>query len=208
LSGPRASREGAPSRLARLIVGAVVVVVLLAPRSALADRTVAFEVAAKAGYGTTPISQGPTVGSSPNPLAFGVGGRAGLALEGGLYFGGSVFYYFTGNQQTLNAPRPPGPGGPQTVSTQTLLYGVEMGYGVKLFDLVTVRPQLGFGDATFSPPVQVGFTTKTTWYLQPGVTGLVNFGLLLLGADVDMLVMPISQAQAAFTFNAQAGVRF
>jgi hypothetical protein len=90
------------------------------------------------------------------------------------------------------------------------MYGAEMGYGIKLVDLLTLRPQVGFGDATFSIS---GVSQSTTyWYLEPGVVGLVDLGLLFVGADVNMLLIPslygTQAAQAAFTFHAQAGVKF
>jgi hypothetical protein len=87
------------------------------------------------------------------------------------------------------------------------MYGAEMGYGIKPLDLLTIRPQLGFGDATLSAS---GSSTSTTfWYLEPGVTGLVDLGPLFVGADVNMLLLPFGQPdQAAFSFHAQVGVRF
>jgi len=95
-------------------------------------------------------------------------------------------------------------------SVHVLMYGAEMGYGIKLVDLLTLRPQVGFGDATFS--ISGDSQSATSWYLEPGVVGLVDLGLLFAGADVNMPLIPslpaTQSAQAAFTFHVQVGVKF
>jgi len=97
-----------------------------------------------------------------------------------------------------------------SVSTHVLLYGAEMGYGIKLIDLFTLRPQVGFGDATFN--VSGESQSTTFWYLEPGVVGLVDLGPMFVGADVNMLLIAAVPGtfytQAASTFHAQVGVRF
>jgi hypothetical protein len=40
------------------------------------------------------------------------------------------------------------------------------------------------------------------------MTGLVTLGKFLVGADVDMLLLAVSQPQAAFLFDAQVGAKF
>jgi hypothetical protein len=133
-----------------------------------------------------------------------VGGRAGLALRSGFYFGGSIIDYFAGSESQITAPDV---AVPKTVSTHTLMYGAELGYGIKLLDLITVRPQLGFGDATLI--TSTGGPSTTFWYLEPGVTSFVDLGLLFVGADANMLLFPYDQfTEAAFSFHAQVGLKF
>jgi hypothetical protein len=180
---------------------------LSADRSAHALDPFDIEVAAKAGYATSPLS-GNGGSSTGNPLGFGLGGRAGLVLDDTIYFGGSVTYFFTGNENLTNAAVSGSSVAetPVSVSTKVLMYGAEMGYGSDLFSLLTLRPHIGFGDATISYSGESSSTT--TWYLQPGMTGLVTLGKFLVGADVDMLLLAVSQPQAAFLFDAQVGAKF
>jgi hypothetical protein len=162
------------------------------------------EVAARGGFATSPLS-GTNAG---NPLGFGVGGRAGIVLDETFYLGGSILYYFTGNENELSTSVAGSSlaSTTQSVSTRVLMYGAEMGYGIDLTDFLTLRPQVGFGDATFSQS-GAGAST-TTWYLEPGVAGLLPLGKLLVGADVDMLLLSVTQPEVAFLFDAQVGVKF
>jgi len=190
-----------------LASAAIAVANLGVTRDAHALDAVDIEIAAKAGFATNPSSI-PNL-NPPNPLGFGLGGRAGLAFKGGLYLGGNLMDYFTGSQSETNVTC----GGTNacapisaSASIHVLMYGAEMGYGIKLFDLLTVRPQLGFGNAAFS---ESGSPSTTIWYLEPGVTGLVDLGHLILGADVNMLVFPnTNYDQGALSLHAQVGVKF
>jgi hypothetical protein len=91
-------------------------------------------------WATSPASE------PPNPLGFGIGGRAGVVFLGGVYAGGNVLYYFGGGENGQCPPQSPcyGQG-----SVSTLMYGGELGYGRKLLDIVMIRPQIGLGNATF-----------------------------------------------------------
>jgi hypothetical protein len=147
------------------------------------------EIAAKAGGATNPRNQDP-----PNPLGFGIGGRAGVVFLGGGYVGGNVLYY-----------------GPEHASSSTLMYGGELGYGWKLLDIVTIRPQIGLGNATFTSTAGGENTSSSSsyFYLEPGVTGLVALGSLLVGADANALFLPgLNNSNAAFTLHAQVGIKF
>ncbi len=184
---------------------ALAIAAVASARDAQALGPVDIEIAAKIGYATSPSG----VNGAPNPLGLGVGGRAGFAFKDGLYLGGSVMEYFTGSDSQTNAI---GSGNPGLVtqtttllSTHVLLAGAEMGYGIKLVDQFTLRPQLGFGDAIFS--VSTVSPDTTHWYLEPGVTGLVDLGPLLLGADVNLLMIS-GLEQASFALDAQVGVKF
>jgi len=180
---------------------------LAVARDAHALGPVDLEAGAKVGYATSPVSGGGT-----NPLGFGVGGRAGLAFLGGIYLGGNIMYYLGGS---TNEPVPVS-GGAQNVSassvslsTNTLMYGGEVGYGIKILDLLTIRPQVGLGNATFSVSGGGYSGSSSYYYLEPGVTGLIGLGLLYVGADANVLVLPSApNSQAAFSLHAQIGVKF
>ena len=90
------------------------------------------EFGARAGYGSPPIRGG------NNPFGGALGGRIGFAI-GRFYVGASVVNYFGGNDVDL--------------SDSALLYGVELGFGFRyrVFSTaaLTIRPQVGFGNATF-----------------------------------------------------------
>jgi hypothetical protein len=165
------------------------------------------EVGAKAGAGTNPY------GGAPNPLGFGLGGRAGVVLFDHLYGGINLMYYFGGSETS--------PGGPGTVteSRHMLMYGVEAGWGFKLLDVLTIRPQVGLGNAAFSSSVSAPSTFSSgidevptrpnNLYVEPGVTVLLSLGTLFVGADANALVFPgLPQGNAVFTIHGQVGVKF
>jgi hypothetical protein len=186
---------------ATLLVTAVLGVgSICAPRDAHALGPVDLEVAGKVGYGTNPFS------GFPNPLGFGLGARAGVSILG-LYGGLGLMYYF-GSSQNL-------PG--VSVSSNSFLYGVEGGYGAKLLGLVTLRGQLGIGSYTVSQSGTRGASSNSNIYLEPGLTALLTFGMVLVGVDANVLILPgisdpgptgQSGVDAAFTIHAQGGVKF
>jgi hypothetical protein len=145
------------------------------------------EIGAKAGVGTNPSGEA----GAPNPLGFGLGGRAGVVLFDHLYGGVNLMYYLGGSDAG--------------VSFHTLMYGIEAGWGWKLIDILTIRPQVGIGNATFS----AGSVSNSNWYIEPGLTGLVSLGLLFVGADANVLAFPgLANSNVAFTFHGQVGVKF
>jgi hypothetical protein len=181
------------------------------------------EIGAKVGGGTSPSNPS----SSINPLGFGLGGRGGVSFFG-FYAGVDGMYYLGGNHAGLSAL----PSESVTFSQHTLMYGVDLGYGFKIASL-TIRPQLGIGNLTVSYrssfsntctapgpcPLASGSTSSSTsssyLYLEPGVTGLVSFGALFVGADANLLALPSVDNGAgghttgtAFTMHGQVGVRF
>src|SRR5277367_3680804 len=102
---------------------------LAGARDAHALGPVDLEVGAKVGYATSPYSGGGT-----NPLGFGLGGRAGLAFLGGIYLGGNIMYYLGGS---TNEPAPAAgttgvTNSSVSITTNTLMYGGELGYGFKI----------------------------------------------------------------------------
>jgi opacity protein-like surface antigen len=179
---------------------------LAVARDAHALGPIDLEVGAKVGYATNPSS----VSGATNPLGFGLGGRAGIAFLGGIYLGGNVMYYL-GGSQTVAPPclAATSCGSPPSVSVNTLMYGGELGYGIKILDLLTIRPQVGLGNATFSESGGGQSQSTSNWYLEPGVTALIGLGLLYVGADANALFFPgLANSQAAFTLHAQIGVKF
>ena len=88
------------------------------------------ELGAVASYVTPPIRGG------VNPFGAGFGGRIGLAYAG-VYVGISVLDFLGGTDVD--------------VSYRAMLYGLELGYGLRVpafgRTVLTVRPQIGVGDA-------------------------------------------------------------
>src|ERR1700757_138943 len=130
------------------------------------------EIAAKAGVGTNPVS-----GDSGNPLGPGLGVRAGEILFDHLYGGVNLMYYFGGGGGANDEPGLPG-------GITTLMYGAEAGWGFTLIDILTIRPQVGLGNASFN--ISDG-SSSTYWnlYVEPGVTAVLSLGTLFVGADVN-----------------------
>lgn len=180
-------------------------------RDARALGPVDLEAAAKVGYATNPSS----VSGGTNPMGLGLGARAGLAFLGGIYLGGNIQYYLGGSENvpTSTTTNTGGNGGTSSVgsyslSVNTLMYGGELGYGLKILDLLTIRPQVGLGNATFSASADGNSTSTSNWYLEPGVTAFVTLGPLLLGADANALFFPgLANSQAAFALDAQVGIK-
>lgn len=181
-------------------VGALTAVgVLCFANNASALGPLDLEVGVKAGVGTTPSN---VPSGSPNPLGFGIGGRAGVSILG-LYGGGSIIYYLGGSENG--------------VSVNTLMYGLEAGYGLKLLDLLTVRAQLGLGSYKISASADGYSTSSSNLYLEPGLTGLISLPGMpwFVGADANVLVLTgvqngngQSQTDTGFTLHAQVGYTF
>jgi hypothetical protein len=173
----------------------VAIVVFSAQADALGP--VDIEIGARAGIATKPFG----------PLGFGIGGRGGVSFQG-LYAGIDVIDYLGATGPCGSCSSPPG----QTVnqSRGALLYGLEAGYGFK-FSLVTIRPQLGMGtlrlSSAYGDPTPGASTVSNSFYLEPGVVGLVSLGALFVGADVGALVVP-TRPDFALTVHGQIGVTF
>jgi hypothetical protein len=171
-----------------LTVATIAGATLLSSRDGHAQGGLGLEVAAKGALGTNPVGD-----AYPDPLHFGIGGRAGVTL-GGLYAGGSVVYYLGSSQaDTVD-------GRAGQLSTRSLAYGAEAGYGFQLWGLLTVRPQLGLGSdkitvkgtGAAAATIFGGSGSETTGYLylEPAVLGLVPIGSWFVGADVGALLLP------------------
>jgi hypothetical protein len=164
------------------------------------------EVAAKVGGGTNPEKN--ANGLPPNALGLGLGARAGASLFG--LYAGISFMDYLGTKGQVD------PGG--TESLKSILYGVEVGYNIGV-PLLTLRPQLGVGNYTVSGSFSGGVAgvasspppnfTNSNLYLEPGVTGLLSFGIWIVGADANVLLLPgMHGSQPAFTAHGQVGIKF
>jgi hypothetical protein len=198
-----------------LLVGAAsLLTVAFASSNAHALGPLDLEIGAKAGVGTMPSNE-----NAPNPLGFGIGGRGGIAIAG--FYGGVSAVYYLGESQNASAPLS------GSVSKHSLLYGVEGGYGWKLLDLLTIRPQIGVGQMTLwtSSSVSTAYgavagpsvdQSTNALYLEPGVTAMISLGTFFVGADANALIIPSlndptvgkSQTDIAFTLHGQLGVKF
>lgn len=187
-----------------LAASAAAVLAFSVSRDARALGPIDVEVGAIAGAGTQPSNQG---SGAPNPLGFGLGGRGGVALFG-FYGGIEGMYYFGGSD------------GPFKVHSD--LYGVDVGYNLKL-PLITIRPLVGIGNFTESSSgseTVLGETvsasgSKSTLYIQPGLTALVSLGTIYVGADANALLLTSlpqpsggNGLDVAVTIHGQVGLRF
>lgn len=199
-SCPRARLAAPLAVLARLAVPALAAVATLGAteRDAHAIGPVDIEAGARVGVGTNPDSDG------PNPFGLGLGGRAGVSIFH-VYGGLSAIHYFGSSSQI------PTPAGTFESKYSSTLLGVELGYSITAIPRLTIRPQLGIGNAAFS----FGDLSSSHLYLEPGVTALVSLGLLYIGADLNLLAIPgvdrgsnDSKTFTAFTAHGQIGVQF
>ena len=199
--GPAAPTQGAHVNIAlRLAAPALVAIaaMIASERDAHALGPVDVEIGARVGVATNPDSKG------PNPFGLGLGGRAGVSIFH-IYGGLSAIHYF-GSSSDI-----PTPAGTISSSYSSTLLGVEAGYSITAIPHLTLRPQLGVGNASFS----FGELSQSHLYLEPGVVGLVKFGLLYVGADLNLLAIPgidrgagDTKTYTAFTVHGQVGIQF
>jgi hypothetical protein len=172
------------------------------------------EIAARVGYATNPNS----TDFVANPYGFGFGGRAGVSFFG--IYGGISGMYYLGSSGAVQFNGTPGAGG-DSVSWRTAMEGFELGYTLPI-PFVKIRPQVGLGNATAvessSLGGQSGSFSSSNLYLEPGVLVFFPIGILIVGADVNALILPTvdqgatangqSKAYASLSFHGQVGVRF
>ncbi len=205
-------------RTASIVVGAFAfsAATFAMTRNAHALGPVDIEVGAKVGFATNPTSSSSVTvngasatASAPNPLGFGLGARGGVSFMG-IYGGVQLMYYFGSSQdesvlgQTFSAKE------------HAFMYGVELGYGFTLLDLLTIRPQVGIGNATFSLSGNTSGVanvssdqSNSNLYIEPGVTALISLGGWFVGADANVLFFPgLDNSKAAFTLHGQIGLKF
>ena len=180
-----------------IVVG--VLAVVAGAKDAHALGPVSVEIGAKAGIATSPVDSG------PNPLGFGIGARGGIEIMN-VYAGVNVLYYLGASQTVLGVE----------ASEHTLMYGLEGGYGFKLADdIITIRPQLGLGNTSFSFSAGNQSSSKSNIYLEPGVAVIVGLGGLYVGGDANYLIIPgvdqgfgQSKTYSSFTLHGQVGLKF
>jgi hypothetical protein len=90
------------------------------------------------------------------------------------------------------------------------MYGFEGGYGFSLPMVpITIRPQVGVGNATFTASGDGQSDSKSNLYIEPGVTVLVSLLGWYVGADANVLVFPgLDNSQVAVSIHGQVGVKF
>jgi hypothetical protein len=177
-------------------------------RDAHALGPIGIEAGAKVGGATNPISN--ATDGTPNPLGVGLGLRGGVTIMG--FYGGVAYTHYFGASQDLE-------GG--SISAHTNMYGIDLGYGLTLLDILTIRAQVGIGSASFgtggSVSTVVNGTTvsadaggsQSNLYLEPGIVGLIGLGLIYVGADANVLVFPgLDGAKASIAINGEIGVKF
>jgi hypothetical protein len=93
-----------------------------------------------------------------------------------------------------------------------------VGYGVT-FSVLTIRPQIGFGNFHHSASATTGNQTadasESNFYVEPGVTALIGLGIWYVGADANVLVVPgvgsgsggDSTTWTSFTMHGQFGFK-
>jgi hypothetical protein len=167
-------------------------------RTAWALGPVDIEVAARVGGASNPIKDDPI-----NILGFGFGGRAGVSILG-IYGGVSAMYYLGGSVTEGS----PATGGSIKTSVTSYLYGFDGGYGLKIW-LLTLRATVGVGNYTIHASVSGQTGDVHNVYVEPGITGLLGFGLWFVGADVNVFLTPgLAGSKAAFMGNGQVGIKF
>lgn len=176
-------------------------------RPALAVGPIDIEAAARVGGASSPIKN--DVNGRTGALGFGLGARAGLSIFG-IYGGVSAMYYFGGSNTESQAPSaglfvPPGP-----IETESSwLYGFEVGYSIKI-QILTLRPTVQIGSYTLHDSFAGGGSQDIhNWYVEPGVTALIGFGMWFVGADANVFLTPgMDNSRAAFMGNVQVGLKF
>jgi hypothetical protein len=98
-----------------------------------------------------------------------------------------------------------------SVTYSSTLLGGEAGYSITGIPHLTLRPQLGVGNASFS----FGDASQSHLYLEPGLVALITLGLLYVGADANLLAVPgvdqgnnDTKTYTSFTIHGQIGIQF
>jgi hypothetical protein len=171
------------------------------------------ELAARVGGGAPNLLHG------PNPLAVGLGARGGVLWRDHFYLGAAVTAYLgeTAPEQVTTGACNFSDSCPVTrVSANSILYGIDRGYGFKLAHIVTIRPGAGVGYmsvTTTSQPVGTvsgSHSASGYLYVEPALTVLVAIGrMFFVGVDGGALWLASDEtASVVFTGHAQAGVKF
>jgi hypothetical protein len=181
--------------IATLVPALSVLAIVASTKEAHALGPIGVEAGAVVGYGTNPDSNLPV-----NPLGVGLGLRGGVVLFDSLYGGVKVTDYLGGSV------------GPASI--HALQYGLDVGYGFSI-PLLTIRPQVGIGNVGFTTSIDnLGSTSSSYLYVEPGVTALIGLGLIYVGADANYMLVPgvsqgdgTSKTEGALTIHGQVGIK-
>lgn len=189
------------------VAGAIGACTFVASTDAHALGPLSLEVGINAGYGTNPDSDN----GATNPLGVGLGGRAGVSILFGLYGGIMGEYYLGGSQNGIGV--------------HTTQYGVQLGHNFGI-PFLTIRPQVGLGNLTISSGsgtvdmIPIPSQTYNSFWVEPGVVGLITFGIYFVGADINALLVTsyptgvnsdgstATGLKAAMTAHGQLGLTF
>lgn len=195
-----------------IIASAAAVATLSHTTEAHALGPLSIEAGINAGYGSNPDS-----GDAVNPLGVGLGGRVGVSIFG--FYGGVDAEYYLGGSTQIGEP-------PSTTATykqseHVVKYGAQVGYNLGI-PFLTIRPQVGLGNLTHAVswdahtlpdnmtalPAFSG--SSSTFYLEPGIVGIITFGMYFIGADANALMITSwnSSFKTSFTAHGQVGVTF
>ena len=162
------------------------------------------ELGARVGAATNPNS------NTPTPFGVGVGGRAGVSIYH-LYAGISAIHYFGSSADVSGPATPAGTFGTVSVDYSSTLIGGELGYSITGIPLLTLRPQIGIGNASFS----FGDASQSHLYLEPGLLAMIRIGIVYVGADANILVIPSvdqglndTKTYTSLTVHGQIGLVF
>jgi hypothetical protein len=162
------------------------------------------ELGARVGAATNPNS------NTPTPFGVGIGGRAGVSIYH-LYAGISAIHYDGSSADVSGPATPAGTFGTASVDYSTTLIGGELGYSITGIPLLTLRPQIGIGNASFS----VGDASQSHIYVEPGLLAMIRVGIVYFGADANILVIPSvdqglndTKTYTSLTIHGQIGLVF
>jgi hypothetical protein len=198
-----------------LVASAAAVATLAHTTEAHALGPLSLEAGINVGYGSDPDSQ-----DAFNPLGLGFGGRAGVSIfnfyggiDGEYYLGGSTQIPITSTTSFK-------------VSEHVVKYGLQVGYNLGI-PFLTIRPQVGFGNLTatassdaYTDPtsglsIPSTSASNSSFYLEPGVVGIISLGMYFIGADANALFITgfkdangNSSLKTSFTAHGQVGVTF
>jgi hypothetical protein len=186
------------TRLFLALASVVAIGLLTSPKNARALGPVEVEAAANVGTGSNPVGKP----GFANALLAGVGGRVGVSfLEA--YAGLNLEYHWSDSGTIF--------GDAVRGQINTLTFGAELGYNIRPIRVLTIRPQLGIGNAHFQlnevsedVPNLIFPGDSNYLYLEPGIVCLLSFGAVLVGVDAGLLWLPTaSDRQVAYTLNRQ-----
>lgn len=143
----------------------------------------------------------PASDRADSPIGQGLGARAGVLFPTVGAYGGLSFVDYYG-----------GYGDSRGLQVHGLTYGIEGGYGLRLFGLLTVRGVIGFGNyaeiVERSSSAGTSSETHNSPYLLPSALAMLALGPVLVGADAGLLIASFGRQYStatSATLHAQLG---